>query len=271
VSVVIGVKNGAAALQRCVDSIAAQDWTSRETIVIDSASTDGTRELVEANARAGKVTRYVSEPDRGLYEAWNKALRLARGDWICFLGCDDRFHEPESLRHLVEGASSEARVVYGRLNLVTPSGVVAETLGRPWTEARPAFLAGIMIPHPGTLHHRSLFEEHGYFDESYRIAGDYDMLLRELLEHAPLFVDRLVVDMRFGGMSSKPGAIAGNLREIQRARERHGLAGTPARLRLAIAAAWLGDQIRSLLGDRAYGWCADVYRVARGKSRIWTV
>ena len=65
--------------------------------------------------------------------------------------------------------------------------------------------------------------------------------------------------------------VAGNLREIQRARQRHGLAGTPARLRLAIAAAWLGDVIRSLLGDRAYGWCADAYRVARGKSRIWTV
>lgn len=274
VSVVIGVKNGAHALQGCLDSIAAQSAASREVIVVDSASTDGTRELVEANARAGKVTRFVSEPDRGLYEAWNKALRLARGDWVCFLGCDDRFHDEGALQSLLDAATGDAgraRVVHGRLNLVTDSGVVAETLGRPWAEARPAFLAGIMIPHPGTLHHRSLFEEHGLFDESYRIAGDYDMLLRELLEHAPLYVDRLVIDMRFGGMSSKPGAIAGNLREIQRARERHGLAGTPARLRLAIAAAWLGDVIRSALGDRAYGWCADVYRVARGKSRIWTV
>lgn len=272
VSVVIGVKNGARALQGCLDSIAAQSAASREVIVVDSASTDGTRELVEANARAGKVTRFVSEPDRGLYEAWNKALRLAHGDWICFLGCDDRFHDEGALHSLLEAAAAgRARVVHGRLNLVTDSGVVAETLGRPWAAARPAFLAGIMIPHPGTLHHRSLFEECGYFDESYRIAGDYDMLLRELLAHAPLFVDRLVVDMRFGGMSSRPGAIAGNLREIQRARQRHGLAGTPARLRLAIAAAWLGDVIRSLLGDRAYGWCADAYRVARGKSRIWTV
>lgn len=203
VSVVIGVKNGAHALQGCLDSIAVQSAASREVIVVDSASTDGTRELVEANARAGKVTRFVSEPDRGLYEAWNKALRLARGDWICFLGCDDRFHDKGALQSLLEAAAAgRSRVVHGRLNLVTDSGVVAETLGRPWAEARPAFLAGIMIPHPGTLHHRSLFEEHGTFDASYRIAGDYDMLLRELLEHAPLFVDRLVVDMRFGGMSS---------------------------------------------------------------------
>jgi glycosyltransferase involved in cell wall biosynthesis len=271
-SVVIGVKNGARALQGCLDSIAAQTAQSREVIVVDSASTDGTRELLEANLRGGKVTNFVSEPDQGLYQAWNKALRRARGDWICFLGCDDRFHDRDALRHLLEAAASgDARVVHGRLNLVTPSGVVAETLGRPWAEARRAFLAGIMIPHPGTLHHRSLFEEHGFFDESYRIAGDYDLLLRELLEHEPLFVDRVVVDMRFGGMSSKPGAIAGNLQEIQRARAAHGLRGTPARLRMALGAAWLGSGIRHLLGDRAYGFCADAYRMARGKSRIWTV
>ena len=274
VSVVIGVKNGVHALQGCLDSVAVQTAVSREVIVVDSASTDGTRELIEENRRAGKVTQFTSEPDRGLYEAWNKALHLARGDWICFLGCDDRFHDARALQGLLDAVATDAgraRVVHGRLNLVTDSGVVAETLGRPWAEARPAFLAGIMIPHPGTLHHRSLFEEHGYFDESYRIAGDYDMLLREVLARPPAFVDRVTIDMSFGGMSSKPGAIYRNLQEIQRARAAHGLRGTPARLRMAIGAAWLGSWILRVLGDRAYGWCADLYRVARGKPRIWTV
>jgi glycosyltransferase involved in cell wall biosynthesis len=271
VSVIIGVKNGAAALQACLDSVAAQDWHSRETIVVDSASTDGTPALLAANLRAGKVADYLSEPDRGLYEAWNKGLRRARGDWVCFLGCDDRFHDAGALRALLESPKGQARVVYGRIHLVTDNGVIGEVLGKPWPEARRAFLAGTMIPHPGTLHHRSLFEEHGYFDESYRIAGDYDMLLREVLARPPAFVDRVIVDMRFGGMSSKPGAILGNLHEIQRARRRRGLRGTPARLRMAIAAAWIGGVIRSILGDRVYGWCADLYRVARGKPRIWTV
>lgn len=271
VSVIIGVKNGAAALQACLDSVAAQDWHSRETIVVDSASTDGTPALLAANLRAGKVADYLSEPDRGLYEAWNKGLRRARGDWVCFLGCDDRFHDAGALRALLESPKGQARVVYGRIHLVTDNGVIGEVLGKPWPEARRAFLAGTMIPHPGTLHHRSLFEEHGYFDESYRIAGDYDMLLREVLARPPAFVDRVIVDMRFGGMSSKPGAILGNLHEIQRARRRRGLRGTPPRLRMAIAAAWIGGVIRSILGDRVYGWCADLYRVARGKPRIWTV
>lgn len=271
VSVILGVKNGVASLQGCLDSIAAQDWPSRETIVIDSDSTDGTRKLLETSLREGKVSTLVSEPDRGLYEAWNKALRRSRGDWVCFLGCDDRFHDAQALRSLLGAEADGARVIYGRIRLVTPNGVVGEVLGRPWPQARTAFLAGTMLPHPGTLHHRSLFEEHGFFDESYRIAGDYDMLLRELLQREPRFVDRIVVDMRFGGMSSRPGAIYGNLHEIQRARAAHGLRGTPARLRMALAAAWLGSGIQRLLGDRAYGWCADLYRLARGKRRIWTV
>jgi glycosyltransferase involved in cell wall biosynthesis len=274
VSVVVGVKNGAASLQRCLDSIAAQTLGSRETVVVDSASTDGTVELLRENQRAGKVTRFLSEPDRGLYQAWNKALPLASGEWLCFLGCDDAFHEAGALQALVDAADRAAgrtRVVYGRINRVTPSGVVADTFGTDWPTARRRFLAGTMIPHPGALHHRALFAEHGRFDESFRIAGDYEMLLRELLEREPVFVDRVVVDMQFGGMSSRPAAIYGNLHEIVRARAAHGLHGIPPRLRLALAAGWVGAGIQRLLGDAVYRWCADLYRLARGKPRIWTV
>jgi glycosyltransferase involved in cell wall biosynthesis len=273
ISVVIGVKNGAATLQHCLDSIAVQDAAERETIVIDGASTDGTLELLEANARVGKITGFVSEPDRGLYEAWNKGVRRSRGEWICFLGCDDAFHDPTALRSLLaaaHAAAGSARIVYGLVHRVTDRGVVAETWGEPWAAARARAFAGFMIPHPGTLHHRSVFEERGLFDESYRVAGDYELMVRELLLRDPLFVDRVVVDMRFGGMRSKPAAIYQTLQEVQRARAAHGLHGKPLRLRQALAAAWLGSQIRRAFGDRAYRALADLYRIARGKPRIWT-
>lgn len=273
VSVIIGVKNGAATLQRCLDSIAAQTVAARETLVIDSASTDGTRELLEANAREGKVTRFVSESDGGLYEAWNKGVRLSRGEWICFLGCDDAFHDAAALRHLLEaGRAARGRtgIVYGLVNRVTPKGVIAEVWGEPWPQAKAGSLAGFMIPHPGSLHHRSVFEARGLFDESFRVAGDYELVLRELLAREPVFVDRVVVDMRFGGMSSRPAAIYRTLQEVQRARAAHGLHGKPARLRQALAAAWIGSWIQRLLGDRAYRFFADLYRIVRGKPRIWT-
>ena len=273
VSVIVGVKNGAATLQRCLDSIAAQEFASRETIVIDSASTDGTRELLESNRRSGKVTQYVSEADGGLYEAWNKGVLRSRGEWICFLGCDDAFHDPLALRYLTAAAAAArgaTGMVYGLVNRVTHGGVVAEVWGGPWEEWKASSFAGFMIPHPGSLHHRSIFEQRGLFDESYRIAGDYELVLRELLVREPVFVDRVVVDMRFGGMSSKPAAIYKTLLEVQRARAAHGLHGKPARLRQALAAAWLGSWIQSVFGDRAYRYCADLYRIARGKPRIWT-
>jgi glycosyltransferase involved in cell wall biosynthesis len=274
VSVVIGVRNGAATLRHCLESIAAQDRTPRETIVVDGASTDGTRDLLEDCARQGRVTRFVSEPDRGLYEAWNKGIRLSRGEWICFLGCDDAFHDAGALRHLVEAAQAAPeppRIVYGLVNRVTASGKVAEVWGGPWAEWKARSLAGFMVPHPGTLHHRSIFEERGLFDESYRVAGDYERFLREALVRDPLFVNRVVVDMRFGGMSSRPAAIYETLQEVQRARAAHGLHGKPLRLRQALAAAWLGARIQRLFGERAYRISADLYRVVRGLPRIWTV
>jgi len=273
VSVIIGVRNGAATLQRCLDSIAAQDFASRETIVVDGASTDGTRELVQRNAQSGKIDSWMSEPDRGVYQAWNKAIRRSRGRWISFLGCDDVYHDEASLRALVEAGNRTAgrsRVVYGRIDRVTADGVLVETIGAPWEQARAPFLAGVNIPHPGTLHHREMLEEHGLFDESYRIAGDYNLLLGELLDRPPVFVDRVVLDMGFGGISSRPGNIFVALREVARARIAHGLRGTPARLRLALAVAWLGAWVHRLLGDRAYRRLADLYRALRGRPRIWT-
>ena len=273
VSVIVGVKNGAASLQHCLDSIAAQRGVSREAIVIDSASTDGTRELLEQNLRRGTISDYLSEPDGGLYEAWNKGLLRSRGEWVCFLGCDDAFHDQDALRHLLAAApraGAGSRIVYGLVNRVTPGGVVAEVWGAPWHIARAASFAGFMIPHPASLHHRSIFEEHGLFDESYRVAGDYELALRELLVRDPVFVERVVADMRFGGMSSRPSAIYRTLQEVMRARRAHGLHGKPPRLRLALGAAWLGSCIHRFLGERAYRVAADAYRLVRGKPRIWT-
>ncbi len=273
VSVIIGVRKGAATLQRCLDSIAAQDFPARETLVFDGASTDATRAIAERSLDAGRIDLLVSEPDRGVYDAWNKAIRRSRGRWLSFVGCDDVFHDSSSLRRLVEAgeaAGGGARVVYGRIDRVTADGTLVETIGAPWERSREAFLAGVNIPHPGTLHHREMLEERGLFDTTYRIAADYHLLLSELPERPPVFVDRVVLDMGFGGMSSRPQNILVSLREVARARREHGLHGTPLALRAALVAATAGAWAYRLLGDRAYRRLADLYRAARGRPPIWT-
>lgn len=271
-SVVIAVKDGAATLQRALDSVFAQRGVEHETVVIDGGSRDGTLDILQANR--ARLAFFSSAPDSGIYAAWNRGVERARGEWLLFLGSDDAFHDAAALHDLVRSPAARSgafRLVHGRINLVTRSGAVAERAGRPWKQARADFLAGFMLPTPAMLHHRSLFERHGGFDESYRIAGDYEFALRELRHAAAGFVDRVVVDMRLGGASSRPQTIHAALREVERARAAHGIAGRPLKLRLALAASRLGAATHRALGARGFAVCADAWRLARGRPRIWTV
>jgi hypothetical protein len=97
------------------------------------------------------------------------------------------------------------------------------------------------------------------------------LLLRELPQRAPIFVDRIVVDMSLGGISSRPDSIRRALQEIARARAANGLGTTPLRLRLAKLGGWGIGLVHGLLGDRGFRVLADAYRIARGKPRIWTI
>lgn len=272
ISVVMATRNSRATLRRALDSVFGQRDVRVEVLVADGASSDGTQEVLAANG--ARLAYWVSEPDGGIYAAWNKLIPRASGEWFCFLGSDDTMHDERALADLLDACAMlprECRFVYGRLNLVSRRGVVAQTVGREWQGARGPFLEGFMLPHPAMLHHRSLFERHGLFDESYRVAGDYEYVLRELKAGSAWFVDRIVVDMRLGGSSGRPDSIHATLREVARARERHGLGAPGWRLRVALATSWLADKLYRVGGARAFELAADAYRVVRGRPRIWTV
>ena len=164
-------------------------------------------------------------------------------------------------------------MVYGRLNIVDAGGRAIETLRRPWPEIRPAFLAGLlMVPHPGSLHHRSLFGAHGKFDESFRIAGDYDLLLRELATRQALYLDELVtVDMQIGGISAKPENLLLALEEIKRARRNNGMQASSPRLLIKIFMARIAMAAYRLAGPRALRLLADLFRILTLRKRKWTV
>lgn len=272
VSVVMATWNSRATLQRALDSVFAQRDARVEVLVADGGSRDGTQDVLARNA--DRLAYWVSEPDTGIYAAWNKLVRRAKGDWLCFLGSDDTLHDERALAALLvarSGLPKDCRFIYGRLNLVSRRGLVAQTVGSDWHAARTSFLDGFMLPHPAMLHHRSLFERHGLFDESYRIAGDYEFALRELKAGSARFVDRIIVDMRLGGSSGRPDSIHDTLREVARARAAHGLGPSPLKLRVALATSWLAGKLYRIAGARAFEVVADAYRFMRGRPRIWTV
>ena len=145
--------------------------------------------------------------------------------------------------------AGQHRVAYGSMNKVFADGTVEHRQSSRWTKRRrKSFRQGQMIPHPATFHHQSLFELHGRFDESFRIAGDYELLLRELVRNAPLFLQVLVADWYAGGLSDLPANKYLVQREVYRARHLRGVAKAPPwrapRLYQALARTWIDRHIR---------------------------
>lgn len=199
ITVVVAVYNGAKTLQQCIDSFKCQTYPNKELVIIDGASSDDTVAIIEANQ--AKVTYWESERDRGVYHAWNKAILRARGEWIAFLGADDVFADEHALEALAAAISPGLDFVWARVAIVAPDGQVRALTGSPWDWDRMKRTQ--VVAHPGGLHRRGLFDERGLFDDSYRIAGDYDFLLRCGRQVRAAFVDRVVVSFADGGLSSK--------------------------------------------------------------------
>lgn len=261
VTIVMATYNAAATLPRCLDSLRMQTFRGFEVVVMDGGSTDGTVDILKS---AGDVvTHWHSERDRGIYHAWNKALAHAHGEWICFLGGDDRLHDAHALERIIPFLRNPGsrRVVYGRLRQVDEQGRVVAEIGEPWERAKGAFRAYRCLPHSGLMHHRSLFELHGPFDESLRIAADYEFLLRELKDRDALFAPVPVVDMTFGGQSTQPENLTRMYGEVRSALARHGLKPPAMRWALITGVARVYDGLRSVLGDRAARRLADLFRV----------
>jgi glycosyltransferase involved in cell wall biosynthesis len=230
-------------------------------------------EVIKANR--GAIRDWVSEPDRGIYHAWNKGLSRASGDWIGFLGADDYLHDPTVLERIaaqLAGTPARQSVVYGQVAMVDGNGVEVDRLGMPWEDARKRFMHGTnCLPTPGVMFHRSLFERLGNFDESNRIAGDYEFLLRELKAAEPRYLPQIVVaDMQYGGISSRPENTLTSLREMQAARVKHGLPAFNLYFVAALARVYMRLLLWRVLGEKSARRAMDWGRRLVGKPAYWT-
>lgn len=217
ISIIVGVFNGARTLEATIDSVVAQTHPDVELLVQDGGSTDGTVAILER--RDADLAYWKTERDTGLYDAWNRALDHASGDYIAFLGCDDSLATPHVLATLAAAIPGERPDLVCSLNAhVDARGRFLRTFGRPWTWQGGMTRAQV-IAHPGMLHRRGLFAEHGSFDASYRIAGDYEWLLRLGPTCRTMFVDQITVRMGDAGMSHT--RVGTTLKEIRRAQTKH--------------------------------------------------
>ena len=273
ITVVIAVYNGQSTLQQCMDSVTQQKYKYLELIVIDGGSTDGTVDILMANE--SKLIYWISEPDKGIYNAWNKALAKALGEWICFLGADDYLWNNNALADMVSVLKTlprETQIAYGQVMLLGLDDAPLYAVGAPY-QLKPGQRVDVMglPPHPGLMHRRAVFDERGGFDESFRIAGDAELLMRELQRAPACFIPGVIIaGMRQGGISSKPSNILKSLKELRRIQQKHGIRWPGVALTLARLRASLRWILWNVMGERLTRRALDFGRKVLGKPPYWT-
>jgi glycosyltransferase involved in cell wall biosynthesis len=203
-SIITVCYNAAATIEDTLISIAAQDWTEVEHIIVDGASSDNTLEMVARYS--SPVQRVISEPDKGLYDAMNKGIAAATGDVIGFLNADDFYCRTDALSLIVRAfAEAPCSAVSAAIAIVRPGSLNKPVRAYRADGFRSWMLRlGHMPPHPGFFVRREAFAQVGLFATQYSIGGDFDWMVRFFLKfHLPVQqLKETVVGLRQGGVST---------------------------------------------------------------------
>ena len=202
ISIIVSVFNNEDTIFDAINSIVLQNYDDIECIVVDAASTDGTIGIIK---RFGDwVDTFVSEPDKGIYDGLNKGISLATGDVIAFLHSDDIYANETVISDVVDLFDDDTQGVYG--DLVYTDKVDMNKVFRYWKSCdfSPILLSrGWMPPHPTLFLRREVYQKYGAFDTSFKIAGDYDFMLRILKDNIVVkYLPQVIYRMRVGGESN---------------------------------------------------------------------
>lgn len=206
ISIIIATYNAEKYLQNCLNSIIPQLNETIELIVIDGGSKDDSVEVIKKNQQ--HIASWISEPDKGIYDAWNKGLQNATGDWIMFVGADDQLM-PNALsvykQFINDNVAADIDLISSTVQMIDENGTIIRIKG--WPFLWPMFLKEMTIAHPGALHSKRLFEKYGNFNIDYKIVGDYELLLRAGNSLKSLYLDTVTVVMSEGGASDSVKSI----------------------------------------------------------------
>jgi len=228
ISVITATYNANTTIADAMESVLGQGYSNLESIVIDGASTDGTREKLEAYRSSLAVL--VSEPDHGIYDALNKGIARATGEIVGFLHADDIFASTDVLLRVAEAfADDSVDAVFGDLVYINKSD--PDKVIRYWEAGnfdKTKLNRGWMPPHPTFYVRRSVYEKLGGFDTSFHIAADYDCMLRFLTQadFNVRYIPEVLVKMRVGGKSNRSlKNILIKMKEDARALKKNGVGG----------------------------------------------
>ena len=205
VSIITIVSNNITTIRNAIQSVAHQDYNNIEHIVIDNSSTDGTLEAIYE--QESSISLIVSEPDEGIYYALNKGINLSNGEIIGFLNSDDILKSRVTISKIVNSLlNSKSDAVYGDLQYF--SRIRPNVVTRLWKAgkySKSKIKRGWMPPHPTFYTYKENYTKFGFFDESYKISSDYEMMLRLLFWHkiSTKYIPEVLVKMQTGGISNQ--------------------------------------------------------------------
>lgn len=194
ISIITIVFNRHQYLAKTIESVLNQNYDNVEYIVIDGGSNDGTVDIIRKYEHA--IDYWVSEPDSGISEAFNKGVIASTGEWINFMNCGDRFASTNVLIDIVSNIDENADVIFGKANVVDNQGKIIITAGKVFDEKK--FLRGRMIPHQSTFHNKRYFQQYGLFDKELKMGMCYEMLLRKR-PLSTVFIDKTISYFLAGG------------------------------------------------------------------------
>ena len=207
VSIITATYNSEDTLEYCMDSVLNQTYRQIEYIIVDGGSTDGTLEIIESKAKKNTQVVWQSQKDKGIYDALNKGIEKATGDIVGFVHSDDALKSHDIIEKIV-GLFEQTPIdgVYGNLHYVkydNPGVIVRNWVSQ---EFKPSLLnRGWMPAHPTLFLKKSIYDTYGHFNLDYRIAADYDFILRVFSQQNLKFayLPETITIMRVGGASNR--------------------------------------------------------------------
>lgn len=202
VSIIVATYNAQNYLEATIKSIINQHYNDYELIIVDGGSKDATLDII--TKYKPQISVAICEPDKGIYDAWNKGINASKGDWICFLGAGDLLN-PNALNEytkIIQNYQGDNPLEYisGKVTLIDKNNKPLRTIGKAWNWK--AFKNYMCVAHVASLHSRNLYEKYGLYNLEYKITGDYEFLLRAGKDLNAAFCNTVVVKMLVDGASS---------------------------------------------------------------------
>ncbi|WMW23233.1 glycosyltransferase family 2 protein [Methanolobus mangrovi] len=202
VSVITVCYNAEEFIERAINSVLNQTYKNIEYLIIDGASKDNTIDIV--NKYKSKIAFFLSEPDKGIYDAMNKGINASSGEILYFLNSDDQFYDYNVIENVVRffHRNVAAEIVYGSIIRVDPD--TNEAFVKSHNRVEKSFFIDNAICQQGIFFTKKSFDKVGLFDDTYKIAGDYEWELRAFYKYylTTCYYPQVIAIYREGGISS---------------------------------------------------------------------